>query len=257
MKKIPEGFHIGEVRNDLKERVIVNDGDRIYRIKREYLEEYLDNGFNIGSGGLMNFSSGFIFMNNCKEEIRIRHEYEDEYKSLGYKRGRLNKSKLKGTIKMTNGHSTINVSPEEVDKYSEIGYQKGVQKSSNRTGSSGRKYLNKDGIMVSAKTDEEFNFLISQGYTPGRSKGPMSGKIIVNNGIEEIVINKEDEIRYKELGYLNRGSLSVGHNKGRKSMTNGINNILSTPEDIEKNIKLGYWLGITRKPRKRKNDQSS
>lgn len=250
---IPEGFSIGEIRNDLKNRTIINDGEKFLRVKNEDLQDYLNNGFKLGSGGLTDYSTGIIFMNNGVDMIRIPIEDSLFYENKGYKRGRLNGTKLKGKIRIANGVENKSIYPDELEKYESNGYSKGVLKSNNRKGSSGRKYLNKNGTIISVSNDEELNEKLLDGYSLGRGKGPLSDKVKVNNGIETFIIDINLLEDYLSNGY-SKGSLKTSKNKGKRSMTNGITNILVSSNEIDHYTNLGYHLGITRKSKKRRNN---
>lgn len=251
---IPKGFKVIGLpkydRVDLKGRILVNNGMNLKRIRESQLDEYLMIGYEIGSGGLMDHMSGKIFIHLTDESDRLLINSDEFpiYESLGYKKGRVTGSSLKGGIRVTNGMTNLVVhSLDDIPK----GYHKGVAPSPNRKGNSGRKWIN-NGIEDKAVLLDELQTYLISNWRLGRLSSSKRDKISMIIDDKVVFIHKSLKAEYELKGYIKGSSKNSGKNKGKFYITDGKTNKMIFESEFNKYSSLGFYKGITRKPRARK-----
>lgn len=255
IRDIPEGYSIIGLpkydRPDLKDRIIVNNGYNVKRIRESQLDEFLTNGYELGSGGIMDHMSGkvFVYLTNESDRVLISLSNLDKYLSLGYKRGRFTGSSLKGKIRVTNGQDNLVI--DSSDKIPE-GYRRGVSYSDRRKGNSGRKWIN-NGVNDKAVLVDELNKFLNTGeWKLGRLISSKLNKISMIKDGHSIFIDKSLKSEYESNGYTKGSSENSGKNKGRIFVTNGVRNKMIYESSLPEYEKLGYYKGIARKPKRKK-----
>jgi hypothetical protein len=251
VNEVPLGFEVIGIpkydRPDLKGRILVNNGLLVKRIRSSQLDEYLLNGYEIGSGGLMDHMSGKIFVYITDETNRILINKNDYlmYESLGYKRGRVNKGSLKGKIRITNGIDNLVIHKDEDIPE---GFYRGVAPSDNRKGNSGRKWIN-NGSIDKAVLIPELDLYINLGWKLGRLSSGKRGKISMIKDGKAIFVPESMRSEYELNGYIKGSSINSGKNKGKIFITNGVSNKMILESELPKYEDSDFYIGITRKPK--------
>lgn len=162
-----------------------------------------------------NFFSNRICINK-DGDMKYIHEYElDKYIGMGWSKGTIYDSPLKGKIWVSNGVCNKSILEKELDEYIKMGWRKGM---SNK----GRVWVNKNGSSITITKDKLDQYL-SEGWKRGFNKPTVNGRVAMVKNDEEKYITEDKLDQYlnegwvrknwKDVVWLNKDNINIRVNK--------------------------------------------
>lgn len=163
----------------------------------------------------INFFSNRICINK-DGNIKYIHKYElDNYIKMGWNKGTIYDSPLKGKIWINNGEHNKSILEEELDDYINLGWSKGMTIKN-------RIWINKNESSITIQQDKLDQYL-DEGWERGFNKPTVNGRIAVVKNDEEKYITKDKLDQYlsegwerknwKDVVWLNKNNINIRANK--------------------------------------------
>lgn len=176
----------------------INDGIKNKMIKQKDLNEYINNGWNIGQLHKSTKGKIVIKKENCLERFIYPEDFP-KYEKDGWIKGILQKT-TKGYIRITNGKEDKNIHPENKELlyfYLNNGWRKGSHVKHNN-----KSWVSKDGKSIVISKSELKKYL-EEGWINTRMPidNKQKGKVSIYKDDKQKYINKEELELYIKFGW--------------------------------------------------------
>ena len=216
-----------------KGRVTINNGEQSKIVCEDELQNYLDKGW---VHGLLN-NKGRVVISKGSETKKVLPTELQGYLDKGWVQGSPHYNVNEGKVKVNNGKCEKMVEPKDLQSWIDKGWSKGGL----------RHIVINNGDKNKHIRPIELQGYISKGWIRGRLSKSSSntGKVWINKDKRNKAIDPTDLENYLEQGWV-RGR-TQGKNKGRITINNGSQNKMISPKDLQSWIDRGWVRGLLRK----------
>ena len=226
----------------------INDGIKNKMIKQKDLNEYINNGWNIGQLHKSTKGKIVIKKENCLERFIYPEDFP-KYEKDGWIKG--GKSRNRGTVFNSKNKIWINnkiigkrIYPEDFPKYEKDGWIKGILQKTTKG------YIRitngKEDKNIHPENKELLYFYLNNGWRKG-SHVKHNNKSWVSKDGKSIVISKSELKKYLEEGWINTRMPIDNKQKGKVSIYKDDKQKYINKEELELYIKFGWKRGRKKK----------
>lgn len=225
IKEIDNYIKLGWIMGRLKQetpydKITINKNGIIKKVKEEKIEYYISNGWILGSGISPNANKIYIHHKDLGRKF-VPLDQKQDYLDKGWELGS-NVSTCKDMIFVTKNKEIKRINNDELKIYLQNGWSKGTGLKANK----GRISIFHNVLGEKKIPENELSRYIECGWNKGSKNIGLSGKKIINDGVNTISVAIDQIENY----------LSQGWRLGRLSNSKKQNRIYVYKEGVEKTI---------------------